>query len=657
MLLEYTMIKNISEGKQGEWIALPVAKNPGKELPDETRPYTAFEVLTNFYGEDMSLVLGNYINMELETIQSSGAMQNAASARLLSYCYKMTRSRIRQSTDQTVVDFIVRGDMEGVHKDTGEIFFDSMDFRIRYLLDMRPCSQAVIGPLINPDQGDDEILMRHSIVANDYLLPIMYAKDYEIVAREMFEHYYPEMKNQIGEFVLDPMDLAQRMGLTVYEVRFPDDVTMGQLYYSSDVITLLDAAGKPHRVKVNPATMLISKDKCTSEGIRNSTIVHECCHMYLDRWFFLLQMMSGRKTACYTNKRKRQKKSYKKNTPIDWMELQCDKLPAYLLLEKGSIRSFVDKKLRQLEGPVTPAKMHTIIASVSAKFHVSFAMAKYRMIELGYYEAGGISCFQDSTMIPDHGCSGAWPENTTYTISADSVLELMDRDDHLATTLKSGRYRYVEGHFCLNHSKYLVYDRGGRIHLSEYARTHMNECCIAFTVNGRYTKSNYHMGQVSRTKTTPVTDKYLPEYELTAEPGTDKYEQENALFADDVLLWGDFLYDMSDDYKEAVMDIMKRKGVTQESLALEMGVDRKMIYKCLNAINPSKPHLVAICVALKLPFFISEKVLMNAGITFRRTDADHLYRSFLLRAEQLTVERCDDILKLHHMPTLFERAA
>lgn len=655
--MEYTMIRNLMEGARGEIVALPVSRNIGNKVPDETRPYTAFEVLTNFFGEDMKLVLGNYINMELETIQDKGALKNASSARLLSYYYKMTRSRIRQSTKETVVDFIIRGDMEGKDKDTGKAVYDSMDFRIRYLLDLRPCEQKCIGPMIQPDQGDDEILMEFSIPANDYLLPIMYAKDYETVAREMFEFYYPEMKNRCGEFILDPMDLAARMGIKVYDVHFPDEVTLGQMYYSPDVITLLDDKGIPHKCQIAPSTMLISKDKCNSEGVRNSTIVHECCHMYLDRWFFLLQMMTGRKTACYTNKRKRKKKNYKSNTPIDWMELQCDKLPAYLLLPKESLKAFVDSKLDQHDGVVTPAQMHTIISSVSAKFHVSFSMAKYRMIEIGYYEAGGISCYQDGIMIPDHGCSGKWSENTTYTISSEAAIELMDRDNTLVSTLRTGRYRYVEGHFCLNHSRYLMYDWSGRIHLTDYARTHMNECCIAFRVSGRYTTSAYQLGQVSRKKTDPVTDKYKPGYELTSEPGTEAYDRENALFADDSLLWCDFLYDMSDDYKEALLDIMKKKGVTQENLALEMGVDRKMIYKCLNAPNPSKPHLVAICVALKLPFFISEKVLVNAGITFRRTETDHYYRSFLLRAEQLTVERCDDILKMNNLPTLFERAA
>lgn len=84
------MIRNLMEGARGEIVALPVSRNIGNKVPDETRPYTAFEVLTNFFGEDMNLVLGNYINMELETIQDKGALKNASSARLLPQSMRMT---------------------------------------------------------------------------------------------------------------------------------------------------------------------------------------------------------------------------------------------------------------------------------------------------------------------------------------------------------------------------------------------------------------------------------------------------------------------------------------------------------------------------------------------------------------------------------------
>ena len=105
-----------------------------------------------------------------------------------------------------------------------------------------------------------------------------------------------------------------------------------------------------------------------------------------------------------------------------------------------------------------------------------------------------------------------------------------------------------------------------------------------------------------------------------------------------------YFYEMADDYREAILDIMKKKGVTQEKLSLELGVDRKAIYNFLNVGAPSVEHMVGVCVALKLPYFVSMKLIQNAGSALRRTELHHLYRQFLMQADRLSVERCNDIL-------------
>lgn len=68
---------------------------------------------------------------------------------------------------------------------------------------------------------------------------------------------------------------------------------------------------------------------------------------------------------------------------------------------------------------------------------------------------------------------------------------------------------------------------------------------------------------------------------------------------------------------------------------------------------PSVAHVVGICVALKVPYFISMEILGAAGIKLRSTAQDFLYRQFLLNAENLTVSRCEDILKQHSEKPLF----
>ncbi len=166
---------------QGEGMTvLPVSKNSRKYHPNLNKAYSAYEVLTTFFEEDMGLVLNNYINLEFETIKKYGIMSKAMSVRLLSYHYKTTRSRLQQPVNETVVDFIVQGNLEGKNEADDSMVYESVDFRIRYILALRPCEQACIGPLINIYQGDDEVLDYYSIPTNEYLIPILYAKSYNV---------------------------------------------------------------------------------------------------------------------------------------------------------------------------------------------------------------------------------------------------------------------------------------------------------------------------------------------------------------------------------------------------------------------------------------------------------------------------------------------
>ena len=84
-----------------------------------------------------------------------------------------------------------------------------------------------------------------------------------------------------------------------------------------------------------------------------------------------------------------------------------------------------------------------------------------------------------------------------------------------------------------------------------------------------------------------------------------------------------------------------------------LGVSPKALYNYLNSDRPSLPHIVGICVALSLPYYISMELIENAGYALRKSEIDFLYRQFLLQSEQISVERCEDILQKQGYPPLF----
>ena len=637
-------------------VAVPVTYGKTVERTDICQPYSVAEVLQNDFHADFQTVLENYVRTETEQIQEAGVLPGAEGMKVRLWSYLKTLSKLQQPTDRTVVDVILQSRLEGQYKD-GETRYESAGFRLRYIFDLRVCHQCCIGPLVwvYKDWEDDPALSGFAFDTNDYLLPILYNSDYETVAHAILDDFFPEAKREIGgdASVVSSEELARRMGLRVLDVRFADKTVMGQLYYNYGEVHLLDDSGKTYAQMIRPGTILVNQDNCTTAATRNSTIAHECCHMYLDRWFFLLQMMTGRKYTPYSSRRRENRRYHHKNDALDWMELQCEKLPAYLLLERNDVIDYVEARLKQCNWKKTPENIRAIVDGLAERYEVSYQMAKYRMIELGYCEAGGIRNYVNDMVIPDHGCTWLWPANTTFTISAKDAALLAVSDSEFERVICSGRYRYVEGHFCLNTDKYILRDYYGKPHLTVYARCHMEECCLGFTVGGRYRRTEYAVSKVARNKTEPVTDKYRAAYRLVAEPGSSEYEKENQAMVDDGLLWLEFYKNISDDFAEMIKAIMKCKGITQENLSFELGVDRKALLNYLNQDRPSVAHVVGICVALKVPYFISMEILGAAGIKLRSTEQDFLYRQFLLNAENLTVSRCEDILKQHNEKPLF----
>lgn len=637
-------------------VAVPVTYGKTVEWTDICQPYSVAEVLQNVFHADFQTVLENYVRTETEQIQEAGVLPGAEGMKVRLWSYLKTLSKLQQPTDRTVVDVILQSRLEGQYKD-GETRYESADFRLRYIFDLRVCHQCCIGPLVwvYKDWEDDPALSGFAFDTNDYLLPILYNSDYETVAHAILDDFFPEAKREIGgdASVVSSEELARRMGLRVLDVRFADKTVMGQLYYNYGEVHLLDDSGKTYAQMIRPGTILVNQDNCTTAATRNSTIAHECCHMYLDRWFFLLQMMTGRKYTPYSSRRRENRRYHHKNDALDWMELQCEKLPAYLLLERNDVIDYVEARLKQCNWKKTPENIRAIVDGLAERYEVSYQMAKYRMIELGYCEAGGIRNYVNDMVIPDHGCTWLWPANTTFTISAKDAALLAVSDSEFERVICSGRYRYVEGHFCLNTDKYILRDYYGKPHLTVYARCHMEECCLGFTVGGRYRRTEYAVSKVARNKTEPVTDKYRAAYRLVAEPGSSEYEKENQAMVDDGLLWLEFYKNIPDDFAEMIKAIMKCKGITQENLSFELGVDRKALLNYLNQDRPSVAHVVGICVALKVPYFISMEILGAAGIKLRSTEQDFLYRQFLLNAENLTVSRCEDILKQHNEKPLF----
>ena len=290
-----------------------------------------------------------------------------------------------------------------------------------------------------------------------------------------------------------------------------------------------------------------------------------------------------------------------------------------------------------------------VVTQLAEKFGVSKSMAKYRMIELGFPEAEGIYCFIDKKRTPDHGCSGAWRQGITYTISRKEAAKLITASPKFHTALRSGQYAYVEGHYCLDSEVYIRKSRFGGRRLTEYARSHIDECCISFSASGRYAKAEYSGGYAARK--TEVTDKYQSRHSFDAEPESNERTLQNDRFKTDAAIWEKLRRDLPQNFGNAIQLILDEKGISQNELALRLGVSRASVRKwCAERVTLR--HVIALCIALDVRADIGEQLVVAAGLFFRRNSEDELLHALLFETRDLSVSRANEIMEQAGLPKL-----
>ena len=609
-------------------------------LRNRKGPFSAIEILREVFNEDFKAALDMYVRAYPDDIKAAIGNNEAWNLTLVRTgeprVADVYDSDIRHMAIELVIIGTLRADVEGMSKDY------IRPFHMSYLIDVsgKKCSAPSIC-------ATDSVSNSGRPRVNGYLLPIMYEEDYPETAYRMLKTYYPEALDE--PTAINGIELAHRMKLKVKHVRLPKGSdARGQIYFSKATVTVLDDNDRFKALDVTPLTILLNIDLCPTSEMKNSTVVHECVHAYLDYRFFMLQSLSGEQYDACMGRSLSPRKYVKTNSPIEWMELQAEKLPAYILMEETNTRRYIEDLYDDCRWDRSPENVMRILERLAEKFGVSRSMAKYRMIELGFPEAEGVYCYVDGKRIPDYGCSDNWMDGVTYSISRMEAAALLTRSDEFNSALRSGCYSYVEGHYCLNSPDYVT-GTGKSKRLTPYARTHIDECCIAFSASGRYAKIDYSAGIAARK--TEIKDKYQTRHHFNSEPDSKERMLQNKLFQEDAMLWDKLKRELPDTFYKAIQFILDAKGISQDELAWRIGISRSAMQKwCKGKVT--LPHIVALCIALDVRADVGEDLVRIAGLAFKDTEQDKLRRALLFETKELSVARANEIMEQAGIPRL-----
>lgn len=451
-------------------------------------------------------------------------------------------------------------------------------------------------------------------VLPDTLVPDISKDQMETVARSILKELYPTaLRNAMP---VSALGIALRLGLRVEHACFdPQGETLGMIFFEDSMTAVYDPIEGVSRIlNVKRGTILINQrpDGKFDDRIINNTILHECIHWILHKPAYLLQKAYDPQLTAIACRRSSAAQRNRTWTAFDRMEWQANALAPRILMPEWSVRMQADQLIRRMDKLDPKYRMDLIVSKLSAHYAVSRTLARIRLIELGYEDA------KLGYIDPVH-----------YEVGFPDAVQEYGQNESFRKTLESGAYAYVDQRFCLRDKRYIVRSDDGVLHLTDYAKAHEAECCLAFDYRR-------HAGwipggmQRDRKQTAQFVEAAIDIQRLTRT-------------TQDV---SRVLNGLPGSFGATLEAHMQRRGMTQEQLAEgSLITDRRIRTYCLNDQMIPLPRVVALCIGLKLHPILSLDLVRKAGYLFNQTPEHVAYQMILVAMTHNSIYECNEYLK------------
>ena len=470
----------------------------------------------------------------------------------------------------------------------------------------------------------DFSLRRHlkndsGVKLDEYLVPVYKWDDIEQESENIIFHTISEGLSDAKW--LQPGLLAERLGLNiVYLPLYKRPRTASILFFGpGEVLTAADSEEKlePIPVKVNGNTIVLNTRK---PGQERDAIFHECFHYVEHRLFFQLQQLHNTDIS-YLAKWKPVELKKDERSPIEWIEWQahigsqCLQMPKRLLRKRISDELSDMQKLDRHMG----FKLQAAGRKLAKEFNVYNYQLRNRMIHVGFPAAkGALNFVEDDYITPFAFELGECHGSQTFVISPKEVADEYVRNEAFRKLIDTGRYIYADGHVCLNEPQYVV-RQGDKLCLTEWANSHVDQCCLRFVRNYiRDKHTHYVFGQLNSDE----------EYNGRSLALSLQRSAEDALKQAQKM--SQVLLNLPGSFSGTLIAHMKRVGITRDRLAEEAMMSGTMIKRMRTSERDlTLDQVIAVCIGLHIPPEYSFDLIEKAGFRLRNTPEHLIYKSIL----------------------------
>ena len=463
----------------------------------------------------------------------------------------------------------------------------------------------------------------------DNFVPDIKSMDLDKRAETFLHKYYPESLKE--PMAIDPDELVKRMGLQKKILSITQDGSVfGRIYFRDSEIPLFnDNLQKFENCIVKAGTIFVDPKVffLRNLGVMNNTIVHECIHWEFHRRAFELERLFDTditQIECQVVGGLRGRKWTKADT-IEW---QANTLAPRVQMPETTFRQKTKELVKEYQKELGTTELveviEPVIRGLAQFFCVSSLAAKIRLAGIGYEEAAGALIWTDEHYVTSHTWKKGYLEkNQTFTLDEESLIGQCITSYDLRERKEAGHFLYVDSHLVLNDDKYLQHDDDGNLELTDYARHHMDECCIVFDLAVKdggqqwyHTECFLNRGQDSKIV---FECQYRHGLENAGKERQSEAYQEG--IANDMAMYNS----LPNDYPQCMDMLKKWRKMDDAEIAEEISMDKKTVKRICAGTNGKLESLAAICLSLQLPPIISNDVIKKSPWSFNLHEQKHLY--------------------------------
>lgn len=493
---------------------------------------------------------------------------------------------------------------------------------------------------------------RHSegcTMLSPFLVPYLTNKQVDEAAEEIWKQYRQEAL--LIPNYRDPVKLAERMGLRIeYYPLYNHQHAGAILFFADSELQICDnrqdaEEAIPRTIHVIANTIVVNTNAVRSE-YSGFNIYHECFHYEYHYLFYRLQDMYNTDIQKIKTVEIVMAQGARLSDPVYFMEKQADRGAFGLALPATATQEAIREACNRVKHYRHAGEKYQLAGKALAReFDIPHFRIRARMIQLGHIEAKGALNYAEKKLIQPFAFDvEAWREEQhTFVVDRDTVSALMCQNDDFRAVMQSGSYIYADGHVVRNDPRFVKTVRD-QLALTDWANAHVDECCLRFVrVYVQQNVGKYIFGRMYYDADyVKQTQFYL--HDLINQEHLDELEAKHR-----------YCRDFPISFRDAVDQLRKRKGLSQNSLSEQLSMDKATLLRWLD--DPTKyrneDFLTTLALVLGLPDWLSRLLFKRAGFQLDDDNRRHQALAYILRVQSADgIEAANDFLKRNNQHPL-----